>query len=256
MRTTIRINDNTMAFSTDSGSGANAIRYERYSMNLGMSAAANLRQAFDERTLLSDHGDEVVLSVGGPVLLVPMEEHDEAQATKQFRHVISRTERQTVKTSRVDALGVVAVFGIDRDLCTVVGDNFKQTEFMPLVQPVWENFLRRSFSGNRRKLFAYLHEHTMDVVAYRQNKVRFSNSFQVRHAADAGFFLLSVWQQLGLDAENDEMHLAGTVEIMFELTAELRRFIAHVTDITPTSRSGHLPVGMPFDLQVYYARQS
>lgn len=256
MRTTIRISDGTMAFAAQSGDGTGNVRFERYSMNLGMSAAANLRQAFGEHTLLSGHGDEVVVSMGGPVLMVPQEEYDEATVGQLFRHVFKGTERQTVLTSQLDALGTVAVFGVDRDLCTVVGDNFSKVSYMPLMRPVWENFLRRSFMGNRRKLFAYLHEHAMDVVSFRQGKVRFSNLYQVRHAADAAFFLLSIWQQLGMDAQTDEIHLAGTVEMMIELAAELRKFVANVNDITPTSRAGHMPAGLPFDLQIFYARHA
>lgn len=253
MRTTIRISDGTMAFATESGDGAGAVRYERYSMNLGMSSAANLRQAFGEHTLLSDRGDEVLVSVGGPVMLVPQEEYDETQVEQHFRHAMTGTDRQTILTDPVGALGVVAVFGVDRDLCTVVSDNFQSVRFTPLMHVVWENFLRRSFMGNRRKLFAYLHEHTMEVVSFRQNNVRFSNSFSVRHAADAAFFLLSVWQQLPMDAEGDELYVVGTVEMMIELTAELRRFVAHVSDITPASRIGRVPVGMPFDMQLLYS---
>lgn len=253
---TIRISDGAMAFATEAGEHSAMVRFERYSMNLGMSAAANLRQAFSEHTLLANHGDEVLLSMGGPVLMIPLEEFVEGDVESLFHHVFSNTERQTVKTVRMESLGIVAAFGVDRDLCTVLADNFRQVDYMPLMQPVWKNFLRRSFTGSRRKVFAYLHEHTMDVVSFRQSQVRFANSFAVRHAADATFYLMSVWQQLAMDSKMDEMYIAGTVEIMIELKAELRKFITNVSDITPASRSGHMPIGLPFDLQIFYARHS
>ena len=65
-------------------------------------------------------------------------------------------------------------------------------------------------------------------------------------------------EQLGLDATEAELHMAGDMTYRDTLTALLRQYIANVYTINPAADFGFPAAaemkGLPFDLQVYYAK--
>lgn len=233
------------------------IKYERYPAKTGVSPAANLRQAFTDSPLLSLAADEAVVMVDAPVSLIPQEEYDAASAETLYRSVLTMTEGQVVVSSAVPELNVVATFAIPRDLKVVVSDHYRRYAFIPVMQPVWTYLYRRNFTGDRRKLFAYFHDRKVDVVAFRQNRFHFCNAFDAVHSADAVYYLLGVWRQLGLDARTDQLHIVGGVPYAAELDRAIAPYISHIHKINPQAGTDPtdkpMQTVMPFDVQALYA---
>ncbi len=257
MRTTIRISRNTLAFAATRPQQEGIIKYERYPAKAGISPAANLRQAFTDSPLLSLGTDEAVVMVDAPVSLIPAEEYSADKATALYKYTFPLQENEEVLSSAVTGLNAVALFAIPRDLRVVVGDHFRQYTFMPIVQPVWNYLLGRSFSGTTRKLFAYFHDRRVEVMAFRRNRFEFCNAFDATHCADAAYFLLNTWKQLGYDSQTDELYIVGGVPYAAELDTTLGRFLNHIQKTNPlagTDASGILSKTiMPFDVQALYA---
>jgi flagellar basal body rod protein FlgF len=116
-------------------------------------------------------------------------------------------------------------------------------------------------------LFGYFHEQHVEIFSFQQNRFRFVNTFEIRHSSDAVFFLLSVWKQLNMSAQTDELHLVGdlfqgtTVNMTEEreaLLTQLRQFLMKVYVINPTADFNRAQVtelpGMPYDLQTLYVK--
>ena len=257
MRTTIRISRNTLAFAATRPEQEGVIKYERYPAKAGISPAANLRQAFTDSPLLSLGADEAVVMVDAPVSLIPTEEYSADAATALYKSTFPLQENEEVLSSAVTGLNAVALFAIPRDLRVVIGDHFRQYTFMPVVQPIWTYLLGRSVSSTSRKLFAYFHDRRVEVVAFRRNRFDFCNSFDATHCADAVYFLLNTWKQLGYNNHTDELCIVGGVPYAAELDAALGKFLSNIQKTNPmagTDASGRLSkTVMPFDVQALYA---
>ena len=264
-RIIIRIGYNTLAFAMSDPTAELQTIYEPYVVNNSMSMVANLREAFRKSPLLNKGCQQALVLVETQTLLVPVREFDENQAEMLYRYTCdgntakNQTEQGTIVHKVLPNLNAVAVYQLNRDLQSVIGDHFTDVQYCHLMQAVWSYFHARNFATPHNKLFAYLHDKQLEVFSFDKNRFRFSNSFKVENSSNAVYFLLSVWKQLGFDAQNDEIRLvfdtaqAATVEDQQErqqLIDTLRNYVKKVNiSLTATGEN----IGdMPFDLKILF----
>ena len=283
-RLNVRVGRTTLSFSaadareTAPAEAAPTIAWWPYEVKTGMSMAANLREAFRTADAAGDGfgrwlagpWDSALVMTVTPVLLVPAETFVAGAATSLYSHAFAvgadsgRTRRDDkVMHTEIPSLGVVALFGVNRDLSVVMRDNIAEVTYMPAIVPVWDYLYHcrgrlLSSSSQRRKLYGYFHDGMVDVFAFSHNRFRFSNTFDVNNSRDTAYFLLYVWKQLGYDQRRDELHIAGDVPQMQQTLDLLRRYVQNVYVINPAADFNRSPVtrveGMPYDLMTLYVK--
>jgi hypothetical protein len=185
-----------------------------------------------------------------------VEQFEESKITQMYNHSFPQKQQQdSVFFNVLPDLNAVAVFALNKDLKMVLDDNFAEVKLMTALTPVWKYLHRRSFTGVRNKLYGYLHDQKLDIFAFHQNRFKFYNQFDVTRQQDALYFLLYVWKQLLLSAEQDELHLVGDTE---GLVDELRKYLLNVYAINPSADFNRAPAtkikGMPFDLITLFTK--
>ena len=229
------------------------IVFEPYVVKSGVSMAANLREAFKNSDLLLQPPPRVRVLLDSDVLMVPVELFDEQSMVEMHNHAFPRREQDAIYYNVLPDLNAVAVFDMNKDLRMVLDDHFQDVRLVTAIQPVWRHLHQRSFTGVRRKLYAYFHEKRLELFAFQQNRFRFCNSFDASHPKDAVFFICYVWKQLQMDPVYDELHVVGTIPGGDEVTDELRKFLQKVSVINPAVDFNQHPVtavsGIPYDLQ-------
>ena len=257
-RLVIRMGNKTMSFSVADAAAEKQIHYEPFTVRSGISMAANLREAFHSAELLNKGYDRVLVMIDAPVLLIPIEEFDKDTVEVLYHHAITGHDGEVVLHYVLPSLNAVVVFSVNKDLKLVVDDHFADAKWMVVSTPVWNHLHQRSFTGNRRKMYAYFHDKRMDIVAFDKNRFKFCNSYEVDKYMDAVYFLLYVWKQLALDSQKDELHLAGTLLDKDSLTAELRKYVQNVYVINPTADFNRAPItqlkGLPYDVMTYFVK--
>lgn len=257
-RLTVRVSSGTLSFSVLHGTAEKQVVYEPYLVRSGISMAANLREAFGQSELLLRGYQRVQVMTDTPVLMVPIERFDENQLDILYNHAFSNQQSQEIIYTVMPNLNAVAVFSINKDLKLVFTDHFSDVRFHPLMQPVWNYLHNRSFTGNRRKLYAYFHDKKLEIFCFHQNRFKFVNSYEVTYPHDAVYFVLHVWKVLSYDARCDELHLAGNMPQQETMLEEMRRYVQNTYVINATAEFNHSPVtsikGMPFDLITLYEK--
>ncbi|MBR5687730.1 MAG: DUF3822 family protein [Prevotella sp.] len=241
----IRISEQSMAFATAHYDEADKIEFEPFHLRNGISAAANLREAFKSSPLLSRHYDHVEVMVNSPVLLVPLDEFQEEEAPVLYRHTYLGHDDEDIAHVIIAELYSVAVFALQKDLKTVVEDHFTDIHYQPVSLPVWRHLRIEANNGQRKKLFAYFHDKQVEMFYSWQNRVKFYNTFQTAEEYDSLYYLLYVWRQTGLNAETDELRLVGEIPHEEWLTERLRHFLRNVSVINP---SDNHTKDMPYDM--------
>lgn len=199
---------------------------------------------------------EVRVYIDTPVLIVPVEDFKEENLTTLYQHAFTKHDSDALHYRVQPSLNVVAIFPINKDLKLVVEDNFSNVRFTPILQPVWNYLHQRSFAGIRRKLFAYFHDKKVDIFSFEKNRFKFFNSFEAPHPKDAIYFMMYIWKQLGMDQQQDELHLVGDIPDKEWLLYNIKLYIRKVNVLNPCAEFNRAPIteikGMPFDLLTLY----
>lgn len=227
MKLTISIDSATMtlvALAVDGTSDS-----ETYNMNTGIAVAANLRQALASCRLLQNPRsyDRVSVCVDTPTQLVPIEEFSSEAAQPLFCAAMPLSAADEVATARLDQLGVVAVFAVNRDLHFVLSENFRYVQFVPRIASTLAECQEHAYGGFQEKLFCIFRGKAMDIVAFRKRRIRFCNSFTAEDTQDAVYFIMGVWQQLAMKP-TDILCISGSPAEPATLDTKLRQFVKNV----------------------------
>lgn len=257
-RLVIRISRNSLSFAAVNIDGNGQIDFEPYTLNPGISMAANMREAFRTQPMLQTAYGRVLVMIDTPTLMTPIELFHEEEQRTLYLHSYEGHEQDEIAHTVLPDLNCVAIFSVNRDLKLVLDDHFTQPTFIAAIAPVWRYLHQRSYVGVREKLFAYFHDRHMEVFSYGQNRFKFCNTFEARDAHDALYFLLYTWKQISLQADRDEMHLVGDIYEQEWLMGELQKYIKRVYTINPSgdfNRSAVTQIeGMPYDLMTLFVK--
>lgn len=227
----IRISSDSLSFAEPDATKPTGMEYEPYNVKTGISIAANLRNAFNDCEILQRQSDQATALIDTPVLLLPIEEYSAEELDAQYRHVYSDDPSQIVVSRVLPELNAICVFAINKDLKMVLEDHFREVRIMPLMQSVWNFFSHRSYTGPGRKLYCYFHDHRLEVSSYQRGRFMFCNTFEASDVHDVLFFILSVWKNMSLNTDKDELYLLGECTEYDWLEEQLQEFLANVYHI-------------------------
>ena len=220
-RLIIRITKSSLLFAVADPAEQHKVAFEPYILKSGISLAANLREAFRTSDLLNRDYERAMLEVNTPTMLVPIQEFDEQSLRELYNATFTGYESYALIHQVLPHLNAIVAFAVNKDLRLVVEDHFTDVRFQHVMQPVWSHMLNRSFTGTRRKLYAYFHDKYVDVFSFDKNRFRFSNRFEMTSVNDAVYHILHVWKTIGMDAQSDELYLCfATMQQLNEATAK------------------------------------
>ncbi|MBO7590149.1 MAG: DUF3822 family protein [Prevotella sp.] len=254
-RLIIRISKGRLSFATADGSD---VLFEDYALNSSISMAANLREALRTVPLLEESFERVLVMVDTPTLMVPANLFAEEESEELYHHAFTGQEQQLVMHTVLPDLNAVVLFAVQKDLRSVIANNFGDVRYTAAVAPVWRHLHQRSYTGQHQKIYSYFHDRRMEVFSYAQNRFKFCNSYAVNNPNDALYYLLAIWKQLTMDAEHDELHLVGDIPERDQLLEEAQKFVKRVFYINPSGEFNRAPVtqikGMPYDMMTLFVK--
>ncbi|MBO5233880.1 MAG: DUF3822 family protein [Prevotella sp.] len=253
---TIRAGHSTLSFLTPEQDGTMA--FHPYTVKSGMSLSANLREAFKEQPYLQERFTKAVLTVCSPVVLIPKEDYleiDNFNAETMYGSVLTGHKGEEKLTKELYELDAMALYTVNKDLKMVVSDNCGSVDVTNVMLPVWRHLYKRYYqSSERRKMFAYFHDKSVDICSFEQRRLHFANVFDAQHAHDALYYLLFVWKQLGMNQKTDDLFIIGDMPHRDWLMNRLATYITRVHTVNPVADLNRSPLsqikGMPFDMML------
>lgn len=249
-RLLIRIGQSTLALLTHDGH--QVFDYEETEMRSGVSTAANLREWLKSQPLLSGSYSNVGILLHTPTLLVPTDEFDSSDSEALYKYTFSHHDHDEVRHLVLPTLHAVVVFGIDKDLLTVVTDHFTACQWQPVCLSVWQRFGKRTLQPNReqQRLHVYFHDGHADVFSFNGSHFKFSNIFAVTHAKDALYYVLNAFTQQGMKATRDEVMVVGHMANKKWLVQQLETYVGRVSvpELSATQPDTSQWPTMPADL--------
>ncbi|MCF0192145.1 MAG: DUF3822 family protein [Prevotella sp.] len=210
-----------------------------FAQNTTISVAANMRDVLKEMGDI-DKSEATVL-VNSPVVIVPEDQLQDEDAETLYNVAITETDEEIIVIQQpVEALKVVALFAVSKDLNTVIEDNFKTFAFkhiavgtlaaaIPTNSNAAKEGVAKILSLKNQSLSAFFYDNVMYAYAFKHSRLQFFNRYEATNAHDCAYILLSVWKQLGYSQLKDELLLSGETAFMNDLKELLGEFIKTVT---------------------------
>ncbi len=192
----------------------------------------------------------------GPSTCVPLEEFRRDEAAAIYDFTLGRSpEHHRVAYTILPQLECVELFAVDTDVEEVVLQYFPTARFFSSRAMLMERLMLADADagGDHVRLYICPEDAGYSIFAYADSRLRFANTFETAAEADALYFVLNVFQQLGLAAETDHVVMvAPRRERDQQLAKQLAGYVLHVdslatTDLFPRVRLAAEPE-VPVDL--------
>lgn len=261
----IRVSTDGLSFCTYEPDAEQPYIYKEYDVRPVVSMAANVKDALMSEPMLREQYQRVNVLISTPEFTtVPASEFEREQAPRLFRLVFPHASQRHISYNLLRRSGVAIVFGLDRNIHQLLLDDFPRARFYASASTLVEFFGEKSLIGSARHMFVYLHEgglsmrlgqQTLEMTLYcfDRGRITFINTYPVRGEADCQYYLLAVWQQLGLDQLDDTLHVVDDSNTSRRLVEQLRHYIHNVSlaertdDFRNTLTHGNQL--LPYDLQ-------
>lgn len=138
---------------------------------------------------------------------------------------------ERVLTTHLPIAQINQLYGVEDALYQWVATRYPSAIWLHQLSPICEYFAFKSRQVQRTRLYALVHRTTLNIVCYNASGLLLANSYHCASSNDAAYYLLNTWQQMGLDAYNDEIHIGGDTEQRNELSLLLKTYIAQVLPV-------------------------
>ena len=250
----IRLSTDGFSFSIYNPLGGSDFFFRSWPVNTQQSMAANVKAflaATDE--LKNKYRQANILVHSSRYTPVPIELFEDELSETLFYQNLPKQNNEIVLCNVLGKSNVAILFSIDKLTHLFLSEQFPEARFFSTVSPQIEYLSGRSRQGNNYKLYANLHPASVDVFCFEKGRLQLVNSYSVTSLEDCCYYLLNVWNQLGYDQENDELHLTGLSGWKNGLVLQLKKYIRRVFIINPQAdfnESHTNPIeDIPFDIQ-------
>jgi hypothetical protein len=239
----IRLSADGFSFSIHRPGASEPPYYEAYPTNPGYSLTANLKEMLARTDALQHEFRDTTILMDTPrFTTVPQALFEDEQMERVFYQNFAPVHNEVVLCNELGQSEAVVVFGMDKHAYNWLTEHYPEARFFAAVSPLIEHFARRSAQSEVRQLYVHLREQQLEALVFDHGQPQLINVFACSVNPDRVYYLLYIVQQLGLDAERDEIHLCGELREKETLTEELRRFVRTVSVASPTGSS------LPYDM--------
>ena len=250
----IRLSTDGFSFSIYNPLSGNDFYFRVYPVNTQRSMAANVKAFLTATEELKHPFKQInILIQSERYTPVPLELFEDEQMEAVFYQNLPKLQNEVILCNILGKTSTVVLFSLDKLTHLYLTEQFPTARFFSSVSPQIEHLAYKSIQGNNLKLYANLHDRSIEAFAFDKGRLLLTNTFQTSGSNDVNYYLLNLWQQLRFDQERDEVHLIGPLDTRKEVTACLQKYIRHVYSINPHAefnQSESSPIeSIPFDIQ-------
>ncbi|MDH6535086.1 DUF3822 family protein [Parabacteroides sp. 52] len=131
----------------------------------------------------------------------------------------------------------VMVFGIENEVYEFCSRSFINPLFIHHTVPQLLFGKRESIQSVLRRMYVVQHRKQIDIVCYDKGHPVFVNSFRVDQMEDMLYFILYVWQQVGLNQEKDQLFLFVEADVRQRIMDTLQVYLQWVLPVDVPSEA-------------------
>lgn len=207
---------------------------------------------YDNPILLSDFRQVICVIEAPELTIVPAEELSEADFRQFFKSAFPKSEL-SMETDGTGTGNATILMGIEPDLKGFLNRTFHRIKIVSHLGSICHYFASKAGQGNKIRMIANIRQKSLDVIALDGHQLLMANTFSAGTPEDTAYYILACRERLGLNAQTDELLLAGDQAMRDALTPILRTYIARVMPVIfppQMFKAGKDAMLAPFDLIV------
>lgn len=134
-----------------------------------------------------------------------------------------------VKHSHINAFSLFTIFGVDRELQTVLTHLFQDPKIIHHSEILLQSIIRIGRNDSSKKMLLNIRKNDIDILIAEGKKIILLNSFNRTSEEDVLYYLLFTCEQLNIDTESISIYLAGEIELESALYKLLYKYIRKIT---------------------------
>ncbi|MBW9200242.1 DUF3822 family protein [Bacteroidales bacterium SW299] len=241
----IRLSTDGFSFAIHPDEGGEDVLFRTFHVNPQHSMAANVKEFLAETdTLKHAFRQTNILIHTSRYTPVPFELYEDDQTELLFYQNLPKQNNEIILCNILSKSNIAILFSIDKLTHQLLSDYFPKARFFASISPTIEYLtLRSRKNGNSRaEVFAILHQKSLDLLAFKNQKPVLANSFKASNMNDKCYYLLNLWKQLNLDQQQDVLYVDSKQpkqDLMKSLALYLQNiiFINPRTEFTETATS-------------------
>jgi hypothetical protein len=195
--------------------------------------ASGIRELISKDDFLTKKYRKVRIVMPSPrFTLVPSALFDPASKNEFFSLNHRIEEGRSILLNKAEDPDVYIVFSVIKNIHDVL------EEYYPAVHPyVHLKSLFTHIAGSAKSMTGnYIHLHVerdyFNLIIFRDNQLKFCNTFNYRSVPDIMYFVFNVFSKLGLKQE-ETINISGIKQKNHEMTASLRDYVSSVKFAVP-----------------------
>lgn len=145
----------------------------------------------------------------------------------QFNHEVPKGD--IVDAFSMRSRGIVALFSYPASLRQSISKVFPSAKVIPSVAGLSEASFNLFRNKEGKNILVNVKQQSFDVVVIDGNKLVYMNSFPFRTSEDFLYYLLFACEQLQLNTETMELHVAGEIEKRSGLGKLIEKYVRNVS---------------------------
>ena len=225
------------------------MRGEHFTLDGDETIADRLTQELARQDYFNKQINQAFVMVDTPSTLVPLEAFRREEAAALYTAAFSYAQQATPRVAYtiMPHLEAVEIFAIDSQAEEAILQFYPTARFFGSKAMLLERLARIESDSKeddtQRQLFYLDQPDAICLMAVDDGHILFANQFAATTIADKMFFLLSVWKQLELDAQEDALVvLARKEQQPADLCKELTAYLAHVELMQPDDLFADVPL--------------
>lgn len=195
----------------------------------------HIEDAVYDDQLLTDDYDTSILVRPRATLLVPPDfvDVDDTDAVSEVMTAVDGSDRKDVWG---EPLGeAVVLYSLPAGIRGFLGRTFLTEDVHHVMVPYVSHFAPKAAAEGGEKMWVHLHEHGVDMAAFRDGRLLHAGCWTCAPGPDAAYYILFAWRALGLDPDRGELKLSGKETLRREVMTSLRRHISYVSLVVTSS---------------------
>lgn len=229
------------------------MRGEHFTLEQGQTLAQRLIAELSRPDYFNRQINQAYVMTDLPSTLLPLENFRREEAASVYRFAVGDAPQDArVSYTIMPHLETVEVFGIQPDVEEAILQFYPTARFFGTQAMLLERLMRHEAEtvadgDTTRRLYCL--PSPLRLYAIADGRIAFANSFDTASVADAVFFTLAVWKQLGLDAQTDTLQLLsspltkeGAGDGLSDLMHELAPYLANIAVLKPKELFANAPL--------------
>ncbi len=253
----IRLHADGFSFFVCDLQNSSLIRGEHFRRADNLPVADQLLQELSRPDYFNRQIDQCFVLLCGPSTHIPLEEFRRDEAAALYAYTFAEQDMNQLRVSYniLPQLECVELYAVSRDVEEAILQFYPTARFFAARAILMERLLlvESDAAHAASGLYAISEADAFTLYAFQERRLRFANTFPVANTADALYFILNVWQQLGLDAlQHHLIFLTDSSERDQELQRSLAEYLLHIDTLTPADLFPRVPLArekqVPVDL--------